>query len=369
MGNGILVAGGNRERDRAQPRVRPRAWSASASSRSPRRRPTTASPIRTRGTRPAQRCATTRPRSPTPTRSSLVLWDPIENPVVGNDVSGSGLADLAVGSLQPDLAEPRQLLRRQHVRAPPRPPTSKASRPARAIRTADDWTGGALDLGALVGSRAAAVGRLRDRADPGACGPAEHARRRHRPARSPPRTCPSTVDIDAIALPTRPPGVTARVRPLALLIGWSVAVAVGAWSSRRRSSLTGRATTASAAPAPPGSARRAASRSSRSSAGGATRRRTIRSSTRVARALAPPRLLRQRATDATRRWPTPARGRHDLLPEQARHRRATGRRRCSGRRLLRATPAGSVAYYRPGPGVDPARVRAVPPGLVMMVGG
>lgn len=32
------------------------------------------------------------------------------------------------------------------------------------------------------------------------------------------------------------------------------------------------------------------------------------------------------------------------------------------------TPTGSVAYYRPGPGVDPARVRAYPAGLVMIAG-
>ena len=56
------------QRHRAQPRLRPRAASASASCPSPRRRPTTASPIRTRGTRPARRCAMTRPPSPTPMR-------------------------------------------------------------------------------------------------------------------------------------------------------------------------------------------------------------------------------------------------------------------------------------------------------------
>jgi hypothetical protein len=32
------------------------------------------------------------------------------------------------------------------------------------------------------------------------------------------------------------------------------------------------------------------------------------------------------------------------------------------------TPTGSVAYYRPGPGVDPATVRAYPAGLVMIAG-
>ena len=52
----------------------------------------------------APRSATTRPRSPTPPTLALVLWDAMENTVVGNEVSGSGLADLAVGSLQPDLA-------------------------------------------------------------------------------------------------------------------------------------------------------------------------------------------------------------------------------------------------------------------------
>ena len=71
--------------------------------------------------------------------------------VVGNDVSGSGLADLALGSLQPDLAELDNCF--ATTRSPPRRrSTSRPWPPARASHRRTTGTSAPLDLGALVGA-------------------------------------------------------------------------------------------------------------------------------------------------------------------------------------------------------------------------
>ena len=91
MGNGILLTGGMQQHDRAQPRVRPRPHR-----HRPRALPrggarTTECRIGPPGRRPARRSATTRPTVTDPADLALVLWDSVENSVVGNEVSGSGL--------------------------------------------------------------------------------------------------------------------------------------------------------------------------------------------------------------------------------------------------------------------------------------
>ena len=92
---------------------------------------------------------------------------------------------------------------------------------------------------------------------------------------------------------------------------------------------------------------------------------TTRSCTPACRHVAPPRLLRQhRHRRLVHRGRAPAGG--ATTCKQARHRRLLG----AGpvRHGAPVTPLGSVAYYRPGPGVDPASVEPYPAGL-MMIGG
>ncbi len=152
-------------------------------------------------------CADARDDPPTitdPDALALVLWDAMQNRIVGNDVSGSGLADLAVGSLQPDLAGLDNCFG-GNTHATTAPVDLEALAPCSGDPTATDWSVGALDLGALVAAeRPPSVDyRRASIPDPGdqpnmpdaATAPAHPA-----------TDVPFAVDVDAIALPARPTG-------------------------------------------------------------------------------------------------------------------------------------------------------------------
>ncbi|MGV3758333.1 MAG: right-handed parallel beta-helix repeat-containing protein [Actinomycetota bacterium] len=82
---------------------------------------------------------------------AFVLWDPVGNQIRDNVVSGSGLADLAFGSLQPDLASLENCFAGNTAETTS-PQQLEALSPCDGEPTATDWAAGALDLGALIAS-------------------------------------------------------------------------------------------------------------------------------------------------------------------------------------------------------------------------
>lgn len=89
----------------------------------------------------------------------IVMWNPIENTVEGNDVSGSEVADLAVGTV--DLTGSGQTtdtLRNcfsANVFTTSQPASLEQLAPCSGEPTATDWTASPLDLIGLMGSPAA----------------------------------------------------------------------------------------------------------------------------------------------------------------------------------------------------------------------
>jgi len=86
-----------------------------------------------------------------PDALALVLWDPMQNSVVGNEVSGSGLADLALGSLQPDLAGLGNCFG-DNTFTTSAPENLEALAPCDGEPTSDAWDAGPLDLVTLIAS-------------------------------------------------------------------------------------------------------------------------------------------------------------------------------------------------------------------------
>jgi hypothetical protein len=139
-----------------------------------------------------------------PADLAFVLWDAVDNSVEGNVVSGSGLADLALGSLQPDLATLRNCFAGNTFDTTA-PEQLEALAPCDGEAGDGDWTAGALDLGALIATeRPPAV-------------PYDEAATPEPPAQpnmpdaetAPPRPAtdvPFAVDLAAIAVPERPEG-------------------------------------------------------------------------------------------------------------------------------------------------------------------
>ena len=324
MGNGILVAGGIAEHDRAQPRVRPRPHrhrprAVPGGGRQRRR----AGPVDL-GRRPARRSATTRRRSPTPPTSRSCSGTRRRTRCVGNDVSGSG----------------RRRPRRSGACSPTWPSldncfsdntftTTRAGRPR----------------GAGPVRRRAHVGRLGRRArstSPRWWAPSTRRRSttRRRPRRSRPtsRTCPTprrrrlarppTCRSTSTSTPSRCPpdprsDAQRPVAPCSILGGG------GACSPR-----VGRGPRGRAQP-------RAGGRRAGRGHGPAGPRAAVQGGVRVEplgarrpdRApeppgpVAPARLLREHGDRRRQHGRGPAR-RRDHLPEPARHRRLLGARRC-----------------------------------------
>ncbi len=152
-------------------------------------------------------CADVRDDPPTvtdPAALASVLWDAMENRIVGNDVSGSGLADLAVGSLQPDVAGLGNCFT-GNTFTTSAPLELEALAPCDGDPSASDWTAGALDLAALVGTpRPPSVDyETASIPDPGEQPNMPDAATA--PAR-PATNVPYDVDVDAITVPVRPSG-------------------------------------------------------------------------------------------------------------------------------------------------------------------
>jgi len=139
-----------------------------------------------------------------PAALELVLWDAMQNRVVGNVISGSGLADIGLGSLQPDLAALGNCFAANTVTSAS-PTQLEALAPCDGAPTATDWTPGALDLGALIAAeRPPSVDyETAPTPDP----PAQPNMPDAATAPAQPATnVPFTVDVDAITVPERPAG-------------------------------------------------------------------------------------------------------------------------------------------------------------------
>jgi Right handed beta helix region len=148
MGNGILLAGGNRdiiERNLVFDHERTGIGLVLY----PEEEASDVVPPPSEWDRP---CADTKEEEPEvadPSALALVLWDSTENRVVGNVVSGSGLGDLAVGSVSGDLAALGNCFS-DNTFGTSAPADLEALAPCEGAPTSTDWARDALDLGALV---------------------------------------------------------------------------------------------------------------------------------------------------------------------------------------------------------------------------
>jgi len=150
-------------------------------------------------------CAEVRDDPPTitdPDALALVLWDAMQNSIVDNDVSGSALADLAVGSLQPDLAGLGNCFS-GNTFASSAPLQLEALAPCEGEPTATDWSAGVLDLGALVAAERPPAVDYETAPTPEPPDQPSMPDAATAPAQ-PATNVPFEVDVDAITLPNRP---------------------------------------------------------------------------------------------------------------------------------------------------------------------
>jgi len=150
-------------------------------------------------------CAEVRDDPPTitdPDALALVLWDAMQNSIVDNDVSGSALADLAVGSLQPDLAGLGNCFS-GNTFASSAPLQLEALAPCEGEPTATDWSAGVLDLGALVAAERPPAVDYETAPTPEPPDQPSMPDAATAPAQ-PATNVPFEVDVDAITLPDRP---------------------------------------------------------------------------------------------------------------------------------------------------------------------
>jgi hypothetical protein len=198
MGNGILVAGGNRnvvERNRVWDHERTGIGLVPFPEEDANDTPPDPSTWST----PCDELP--RPTSD-PESVGLVLWQPTGNRVVGNVVEASGLGDLAVGTLEADPASLGNCFS-QNQAATSAPAELEALAPCQGEPTASDWSVGALDLVSLIAAERPPAGDYRSQPVP----PPQPNMPKARSAPARPATdVPPKVDLDAIGVPDRPPG-------------------------------------------------------------------------------------------------------------------------------------------------------------------
>lgn len=142
-------------------------------------------------------------------KGCVVFWNPYENRILDNTISGSGAADLAVGTIDLlGLGVTTDMLRNcfsGNTFATSAPNDLQALAPCDAEGNGGSWDAGALDLLGLLGSPAAAPpeGTYKTTPEPAAQPNMPNAAKA--PV-TPAPTGPPKVDIDAIALPARPAG-------------------------------------------------------------------------------------------------------------------------------------------------------------------
>lgn len=202
MGNGIIVAGSNRnviERNL----VYDHAVTGIALVPYPEEEANDGAPDISTWDTP---CADVRDDPPAvtdPAQLGLVLWDPQENRVVGNAVSGSGLADLAFGSLQPDLASLGNCFADNTFETASPVALEQLTPCDGAQPTSTDWATGALDLPALVVAQHPPSVDYQTAPTPEPPDQPTMPDADTAPAR-PATDVPVEIDVAAIALPKRP---------------------------------------------------------------------------------------------------------------------------------------------------------------------
>ena len=150
-------------------------------------------------------CAEVRDDPPTvtdPDALAVVLWDAMQNSVQGNDVSGSGIADLAVGSLQPDLAGLGNCFG-GNTFSTTAPADLEELAPCTGEPTSDAWDVGVLNLAELVTSERPPSVDYETAPTPEPEDQPNMPDAETAPAR-PATDAPFDVDLDAIVVPTRP---------------------------------------------------------------------------------------------------------------------------------------------------------------------
>lgn len=203
MGNGILLAGGNRnvvERNLVFDHERTGIGLVPF----PEEEANDVVPPQEDWERP---CAETRD-DPLPERSeeelALVLWDPVGNVIRDNVVSGSGLADLALGSLQDDLASLGNCFGGNTFETTA-PAQLEALAPCEGDPTATDWTTGALDLLELMAAERPPSIDYEEAPTPEPPAQPNMPDAETAPPR-PATNVPFPVDLAAITVPERPEG-------------------------------------------------------------------------------------------------------------------------------------------------------------------
>jgi hypothetical protein len=138
----------------------------------------------------------------------VVLWNPFENRVVGNVVEGSGIADLAVATVDPfGTGETTDTLRNcfgDNDVASTAPVGLQELAPCTGQGSGGDWDAGALDLLTLFTDTPAepADDAWQDAPVP----PAQESMPGARTAPAVRFRGPVRPDVSAIAVPDRPPG-------------------------------------------------------------------------------------------------------------------------------------------------------------------
>lgn len=130
----------------------------------------------------------------------LVLWHPRDNRVVGNEVSESGMADLAVGTLDADLATLNNCFS-DNTFTSTAPANLESLAPCDGTGNGGDWSDGALDLIELMAAERPPKGDYMVQPIPDAQETMPNAE--SAPA-APAINMPPTVDLDAISVPSRP---------------------------------------------------------------------------------------------------------------------------------------------------------------------
>lgn len=138
----------------------------------------------------------------------IVMWNPIEDKVTGNDVSGSKVADLAVGTV--DLTKSGQTTETlRNCFSDNKFTTSKPAKieqlaPCNGEPTATDWSADSLDLLGLMGTPAAKPPADAFKTTP--VPPAQKNMPNAATAKAEKFTKPMKVDVASITLPAAPTG-------------------------------------------------------------------------------------------------------------------------------------------------------------------
>ncbi|HEU0170377.1 MAG TPA: right-handed parallel beta-helix repeat-containing protein [Acidimicrobiales bacterium] len=148
--------------------------------------------------KPCAETLTEAPADPA-TLPDLLIWNPRDNRVVGNDVSDSRVADIAVGSLE-DVSQLGNCFA-DNTFATSAPVDLEALAPCDGEGSGGDWTAGAIDLVALMTAVQPPSGDYKTTPVPG---PQDNMPDADSAPARPATGGPPEIDLDAIEVPSRP---------------------------------------------------------------------------------------------------------------------------------------------------------------------